>query len=343
MQGQDLYVRSLGVHLPEPVSTAQAVAQGRLEAEDVADGELTGVRVAGDVPAPELAVRAARQLFERSGTRPSDVDLMLYASVWHQGPDGWGPQSYVQRHLGGEALAVELRHGCTGLFSGLQLASGFLRGNPRSTQALLLGAENFGTPLIDRWRATGGGMLVGDGASALLLDKEPGFAKLLWVDCIAVPDLEAMHRSGEPMFPPGATIGRTLDFSERNQHFLKHEGEQMRPLLMKAHQDLYDRWTAATGLGVEDVTYLSYMNTSRTTIEKRLLPLLGLPAERTTWEVGRDIGHLGVSDQLVALDRLLLDGRLKPGDHYLMYGLGPGMTVAGAMFEITEVPSWTGS
>ncbi|RMI36404.1 ketoacyl-ACP synthase III family protein [Streptomyces triticirhizae] len=341
MRGDDVYVRGLGAHLPEPVTVEQAVAEGHLDPEDIADGELTGVRVAGDTPAPELALRAARQLFERTGIDPTVAGLLVYSSVWHQGPDGWGPQSYVQRHLGGDALAIELRHGCTGVFSALKLAAGYLRGNEDVSDALLLGGENFGTPLIDRWRATGGGMLVGDGASALLLGKEPGFARLLWVDCIAVPELEGMHRAGEPLFPPGATTGRELNFSARNLRFLQEQGELMRPLLMKAHQDLYDRWTSATGLGVEDVTYLSYMNTSRTTIEKRLLPLLGLPAERTTWEIGRDIGHLGVSDQLVALDQLLLDGRLKPGDHYLMYGLGPGMTVAGAMFEITEVPSWT--
>ncbi|KAB8169905.1 3-oxoacyl-ACP synthase [Streptomyces sp. 3MP-14] len=341
MRGDDVYVRGLGAHLPEPVTVEQAVAEGHLDPEDIADGELTGVRVAGDTPAPELALRAARQLFERTGIDPTVAGLLVYSSVWHQGPDGWGPQSYVQRHLGGDALAIELRHGCTGVFSALKLAAGYLRGNEDVSDALLLGGENFGTPLIDRWRATGGGMLVGDGASALLLGKEPGFAKLLWVDCIAVPELEGMHRAGEPLFPPGATTGRELNFSARNLRFLQEHGELMRPLLMKAHQDLYDRWTNATGLGVDDVTYLSYMNTSRTTIEKRLLPLLGLPAEKTTWEIGRDIGHLGVSDQLVALDQLLLDGRLKPGDHYLMYGLGPGMTVAGAMFEITEVPSWT--
>lgn len=341
MQGQDLYVRSLGVHLPEPVSTEQAVAEGHLDAEDVADGQLTAVRVAGQTPAPELALRAARQLFERAGLDASDTDLMLYCSVWHQGPDGWGPQSYVQRHLGVDALALELRAGCTGLFSALQLASGYLHGTPGMSHALLLGGENFGTPRIDRWRATGAGMLLGDGASAMLLSKESGFAKVLWADCITVPELEGMHRSGQPMFPPGVTVGRELNFSDRNRHFLQNEGAQMRPLLMKAHHDLYDRWTSATGLGVEDVAYLGYMNTSRTTIEKRLLPLLGLPAERTTWHVNRDTGHLGISDQVVALDRLLSDGSLKPGDHYLMYGLGPGMTVAGAMFEVTEEPAWT--
>ncbi|UQU67677.1 ketoacyl-ACP synthase III family protein [Couchioplanes caeruleus] len=341
MQGQDIYLTSIGAYLPPVFSTERAVAEGLVKPDWVADGQLTGVRVAGDEPAPEMAVRAVRQLFDRGGDDPAAVDLIIYASVWHQGPDGWGPQSYVQRAIGGDALAVELRHGCTGGFSAMQLASGYLRGNPEHTSALIVGAENFGTAMIDRWSTTGQGMLVGDGASAVLLSKNRGFAKLLWADSIAVPELEEMHRSGEPLFPPGATTGRQLDFSDRNRLFLQSGGmEKMRPLLAKAHHELYLSWTGATGLSIDDVTYFGYMNTSLDVIEKRLLPLIGLPPERTTWELGRDVGHLGISDQLVALDRLLADGSLKPGDHYLMNGLGPGMTVAGALVEILDVPGW---
>jgi 3-oxoacyl-[acyl-carrier-protein] synthase III len=340
VQGQDLYVKSLGVYLPPPYSAKRAVAEGVLDAAAVADGELTAVRVAGDEPAPELAVRAVRQLFQRCGHAASDVDLILYASMWHQGPDGWGPQSYVQQAIGGDALAVEIRHGCTGGFSALQLASAYLRGNPGYQNALLVGAENYGTAMIDRWSAFGKGMLAGDGASALLLSKQPGFAKLVWADSVAVPDLEAIHRSGEPLFPPGATIGRKIDYAYRNRKFQESGGSEKRYLLCKAYQELYTRWTSATGLSFDDATYFSYMNTSRSLIEERLLPLIGLPAERTTWEIGRDIGHLGVSDQIVALDRLVLDGRLKPGDHLMMNAVGPGMTVAGAIIEIIDTPSW---
>jgi 3-oxoacyl-[acyl-carrier-protein] synthase-3 len=340
VQGQDLYVKSLGVYLPPPYSTKRAVAEGVLDAEAVADGELTAVRVAGDEPAPELAVRAVRQLFERSGHATSDVDLILYASTWHQGPDGWGPQSYVQQAIGGNALAVEIRHGNTGGFSALQLAAGYLRGNPAYQNALLVGAENYGTAMIDRWTTFGKGILGGDGASALLLSTQPGFAKLVWADSVSVPDLEATHRSGEPMFPPGATIGRKVDFSYRARKFQEISGGEKGHLLCKAYQELYTRWTSATGLSFEDATYFSYMNTSRSLLEERLLPLIGLPAEKTTWEIGRDIGHLGVSDQIVALDRLLLDGRLKPGDHLFMNAVGPGMSVAGAILEIVDVPSW---
>jgi 3-oxoacyl-[acyl-carrier-protein] synthase III len=341
VQGQDLYVKSLGVYLPPPYTTKRAIAEGVLDAEAAGNGELTAVRVAGDEPAPELAVRAVHQLFQRSGGHAtSDVDLLLYASMWHQGPDGWGPQSYVQQAIGGNGLAVEVKHGNTGMFSALELAAGYLRGNSKYHNALLVGADNYGTGMIDRWSSFGPGVLAGDGASALLLSTQPGFAKLVWADSVCVPDLEGMHRSGEPLFPPGATIGRKVDYGYRARKFQENGGGEKRYLLCKAYQELYTRWTTEAGLSFEDSTYFSYMNTSRSLIEDRLLPLIGLTAEQTTWEVGRDVGHLGVSDQLVALDRLLADGRLKPGDHFFMNAVGPGMTVAGAILEILEVPSW---
>ncbi|TWJ21092.1 hypothetical protein [Micromonospora endolithica] len=114
--------------------------------------ELGEAAVAGDVPAPELAPRAARQAVERAAHDPHDVGLLLYVDAWHQGPDGWQPQYYLQRHLvGGDPVAIEVRQGCNGMLGALQLGAAYLRG-AAAEHALLVAADNFGTPMIDRWR-----------------------------------------------------------------------------------------------------------------------------------------------------------------------------------------------
>ena len=346
MRAQGVFIKGLGVFLPETVSVEQAVAEGRYSAEDAELHELAGAAIAGDIPAPKMALWAAQQAFNRCGHRPKDVDLLLYADSWHQGPDGWQPQYYLQRHLlGGDALAVEVRHGCNGIFSALEIAASYLRVQDKRT-ALVVASDNFGTPLIDRWQS-GAGYIAGDGASAIVLTTEPGFATLQSVCTITVPEAEEVHRSGEPLFPPGPTVGRALDFRGRTADFNRRvmaDGGGT-TVWMRVHQKLVevvDRTVAEAHLELGDITRVAFMNYSREIVEHRGVLALGLPMSKSTWDFGRTVGHLGASDQIVSLDHLLGTGELGAGDHMLLVGVGPGITVSSAIIKILSTPTWIG-
>jgi 3-oxoacyl-[acyl-carrier-protein] synthase-3 len=214
----DMFISGLGSYIPDTVSTEWAVERGLYSADDVELHELAGAAVAGDMPAPEMALWAAQDAVKRCGVRPAELDLLLYASTWHQGPEGWLPHSYLQRHLvGGGVPATEVRQGCNGMFTALELAASYLRAEPDRRAALLVAADNYGTPLMDRWHM-GPGYIGGDAASAVILTKEPSFAQLLAVGSVTVAEAEELHRGAEPLFPPGVTLGRGLDFGTRNEY-----------------------------------------------------------------------------------------------------------------------------
>ncbi|MEO3755189.1 ketoacyl-ACP synthase III family protein [Streptomyces sp. B6B3] len=352
MRTPDIYIKGIGVHLPPTVTIDDAVRQGRYPAFEAEVHELGGAAVAGEVPAPELALRAAEQAYKRCGHRPDETDLLLYADSWHQGPDGWQPQYYLQRHLvGDDVLAVEVRQGCNGMFGALELAAAHLRGRPapadgdaRPPVALLVAADNFGTPMMDRW-TMGPGYVAGDAASALLLTTEPSFARLLAVGSAAVSEAEQMHRGTEPLFPPGPTTGRPLDFRARNDEYKKAAlaAGSGTGALVSVHVktlDLVERTLAEAGIGKGDLTRVAYMNYSREIVEQRCMAALGLPMEKSTWDFGRTVGHLGASDQIVSLDHLLLTGELTPGDHLLMLGVGPGVTLSCAVVRVLHTAPW---
>jgi 3-oxoacyl-[acyl-carrier-protein] synthase III len=339
----DVYIKAIGLYLPEVYSAEQAVREGLYSADDHHANELTGLPIAGDMAPFEMAVHAVEQVFERSGQNPATIDLMLYASAFHQGPDGWCAPSYVQRFaVGGSAPAIEIRHGCSGLFSSLHLAVGHLWASAEHSTVLWMGADNSTSPLMDRWSTLSPGMLVGDGASALVLSKEPGFARLLSVDSVAIPELEELHRAGEPLFPPGPVLGRKLDFKARAARWVSSapEATEMRALLLNGHEKLVERTVQNSGRKISEMAWISHVHTSRSMLEDRLLPMYGLPLSRSSWDLVRDVGHLGVSDQVVAFERLLKAGRLAPGDLYLMAGVGPGINITTAVFEIVDVPHW---
>ncbi|MEV0237949.1 ketoacyl-ACP synthase III family protein [Nonomuraea sp. NPDC050786] len=339
MRTPDVYLRSIGVHLPPVVSIETAVAEGSYPADEMEYFRLRGAAVAGDVPAPELALRAARHAFERSGgMSPRDLDLMLYADVWHQGPEGWQPQFYLQQHLvGGDVLAVELRHGCCGLFSALQLTAGYLR--PGGT-ALLVGADNHGSPLVDRWRMIEG-YVVGDAGCALLITTDTGFAELCSVNVTVLPEAESVNDGGVPMWPPDATVGRPLDFAARHRAFRKRllarDGSGVMLAIQSTLMVLVDRTLKEAGITLDEVARVAFPHGRWDNVEERA-SWFGLTLADTTWEYGAGVGHFGVSDQFVALDHLLASGALAAGDYVLLIGVGAGKTLACAVLRILDIP-----
>jgi 3-oxoacyl-[acyl-carrier-protein] synthase III len=339
----DLNLAALGVHLPDRrTSTRRAVEAGWYDADDLAAAGLTGVPEAGPEAAPDMAVRAAQECLKRAGAGPGDVGLLVHASAFPQGPEMWSPAAYILRELGGgDVLALEVRQGCNGVFAALEVAAALLRAAPERTTALLTAADNLDSPLVDRWHSAGPAFILGDAACALLLTTGPGFARVRSLRSLTVPELEGMHRGAEPLHPPGATSGRRIDLAARAAHFGRHSIP-----LAQATGIVADRQAATAravladaGLRAGDVTMVLHANAARWLAEP-WMAALGLPMSRSAWEFGRSVGHVGSSDQLVCLDRLLAERRLRPGDHVLMMGSAPGFSIAAAVLEITGEASW---
>jgi clorobiocin biosynthesis protein CloN2 len=341
MQTRGTYLAGLGVYIPEPQSIDSAVEQGLVTHRLAAESGLSGVAVAGDMPPYEMALQAATGALKSSGLSAADIDLLLYTGVWHQGPDGWGPQYYLQRNLlGDDLLAVEVKNGCNGFFSALELAIPFLRVCPDGHGALVAASDNFGTPLINRWEHAGGLAFLGDAATAVVLTRSPGFAEVLCVCSDGFSEMEEAHRSGEPLFPPGVTIGATVHFGNRADKFRDAaiaEGRWMRFLL--GHQERNVRSVAnaleESGLQASKIKYVVSHSMPRQSAVS-YLKLLGFPFERSPWEFSRTVGHLGASDHVAALNYLLSENRVEPGDHVLFCGFSPGLTYKSAVIRIIE-------
>ncbi|MDA0638488.1 ketoacyl-ACP synthase III family protein [Nonomuraea sp. MCN248] len=326
--------------MPEIETVESAVERGLCTAEEARAHEMTGAAVAGEVSAPDMALAAAKDALR--GHDPGDIGLLLYTDVWHQGPDGWYPQYYLQHYLlGGRALALEMRQGCNGVFYAMELAAGYLRGFPDRGDAMVVAADNFGTPLVDRWRSAP--FLFGDAAAALVLSTRAGFAQVLAMGTVSVPELEQEHRAGEPLHPPGATTGAFLDFKARERRFNEQAaGESaLRQSWLTAHMHmlkLVNRLMSEAGIRYGDITRAVFTNLAPESIERRWMDVLRLPMEKSTWDYGRTIGHTGAGDPVLSLHHLLSTGALRPGDHVVMGSVGSGGSISCAVVKILSVP-----
>ncbi|MDH6108797.1 3-oxoacyl-[acyl-carrier-protein] synthase-3 [Kitasatospora sp. MAP12-15] len=347
MRTDGVFLAATGVFLPPRMPVAQAVAGGLFDAAEAERGGWQSVAVAGELSAPELAVRAARQALERSGHRGEELALLLHASVLHQGPDAWPAHGYVQRQVaGGSAPSLEIRQGCCGILTGLELAACYLA-SAGQVAALITGADNFGTPLVDRWRYTAGAgtdrpSVLGDAGTAVVLSRAGGFARLLAVNSSSVPHLEELYRSGVPLFPPEPTLGRPARLGERFAHLRRSDPTGFVALLRDlaaARTQLAAHTLAEAGIRPQDVARATHVFSGTAGYLRAVLQPLGIDPARGLLDFGRGVGHLGTGDHLAGLDHLLTTGQLSPGERVLMLGNG-GTSIACAVVEIERLPSW---
>lgn len=339
----DIWLVGAGVYVPptKVVAHSEPDAGGRAGARTTGAERVASVAVAGDISAPDMALHAARRAFSASNVQVGDVSLLLYTDVWHQGPDGWGPHSYLQRHLGlDHSLAVELRAGCTGVFSAMELAISHLHQRNPTDAALIVSSDNFGTKLVDRWCMGSFQGPVGDGAAAILVSRQPGFARVLSTAGTAFSEMESAYREGEPIFPPGVTEGRYMDFGIRADKFqarLMSDGRWMDFLL--GHRDrvssVVEEALADADVRADDIAKVLIHCMPRATA-RSYLEAVGFTVERSSWRFAMTLGHVGASDHLLALHHLLRAGELAPGDRVLLTGFSPGITYKAMVLEIVD-------
>jgi 3-oxoacyl-[acyl-carrier-protein] synthase III len=335
----DVYLSGLGVFQPPTVDAGQAARRGEYDPGTYLENRLTGACIAGDVSPPEMAVHAARQAMSRATADPARISMVMHATVHTQGPEVWHSPAYVQREILGNVVpAFEIRLGCNGVFAGLELAAPRMGVMGPDETVLLTTAENYGSPLIDRWNSLTG-FVGGDAGIALLLCHRAGFARLRAVGSAAMPELEQLHRGGEPLWPPSP--GKKLDLRSRAVYFREKVMSlaDAAQVWNRAQLEVIERTLDEADRKLDDMTRVIYPNVAGYLMEQFLLEPLGILMDRTTWQFGRGIGHTGASDHWLSVNHLLVTGQLAAGDHVLLAGGAPA-TVSSAVLEILEVPEW---
>ncbi|MEV5880551.1 ketoacyl-ACP synthase III family protein [Streptomyces sp. NPDC052101] len=339
MRAGDVYLAAIGSYVPAASPVSEAVAAGRYDPDWDADDRIESVAVETRLSAPEMAVRAGRQALDRSGHQPADITLLLHASLYRQGPELWASPSYIERYaVGNSATAIEIRQGCNGGLAALDLARGHLR-MPGNDAVMVTCADRFDGE-FDRWRSNKG-MVMGDGAAAVVVSRRHGFARLRSLATRTDATLEEMHRGAEPLALSAHRRG-AVDTAPRKRSFLQTFGAaETRKRCGAQVVGVVGEALAEADLPLDGVARVIVSNLGHKVLDEMYLEPLGIPVERTTWTYGRRLGHLGNSDQFIALEHLLGTGELGEGDRVLIVGMGIGFTWSAAVLDIVGRPSWT--
>jgi 3-oxoacyl-[acyl-carrier-protein] synthase III len=342
MRVENVHIDSLGVVLHEWASAEQAVAAGLVDPEALEANGLTGTHVSGDVPAVDMAVSAARITLDRSELDPEAITTHIHSAVHYQGPEGSYPPGYIIRELGLEEIsAFYLEQGCNGMLAGLEIAIGQITGAAEAEAVLLTTGENFTAPDLNRWTGYGQAYFLSDGAAAVLLSADGGFAEVRSLNAGVLPELERWHRGDGPLLLRQGT-GATAGMADRATRFTETElplSETLNKVtvfnLGIVHRSLVD-----ADLNASDLAKVVPINMDGRMIEYSLMLPLGLPMSKSTWDFGKGIGHVGGADVFITLEHLVRTREVSPGDHVLLISQGPGWICTACVVTITELPAW---
>ncbi|MFI2643394.1 ketoacyl-ACP synthase III family protein [Streptomyces sp. NPDC018610] len=339
MRVEDVFIRGTSVRLPSVLTVADAVAAGACPPRVASATGMVSVAFSPEESAAEMAAAAARTALRRADSDGGDIGLLLHADTYHQGQDLWPVASYIQREaLGNSCQAVEIRQMSNGGLAALDLATAYLTSGHGATDALLTTADRFCEPGIDRWR-TDPGTPYADGATALVLSRRGGFARLLSLALFADPELEPMHRGDEPFGPAPFSHRTPVDFEQAKRAFIGRVG--MSYAITRAHngqQTVVKQACADAGLELAEADWVLLPHFGHRRLRSIYYEPFGIDPARTAWDFSRTVGHLGAGDQFAGLDHLAAAGRLAPGDRCVLVSVGAGYSWGCAVLEIIHPP-----
>nr|AIE54196.1 Pau29 [Streptomyces paulus] len=342
MRLNHIYLESLGVRLGRRLDLADAVADGRYPSGEYTANGLLGVTVSDDAFAPDLAVDAVRQALERGATDPSGLRLLLHASTYFQGQDVWTPASYIQNEtVKGSAPAIEVDQKSNGGLAALSLAAGHLAGCDEDARVMITTGERFCLPGFDRFR-TESGTVMADGGTALVLSRQPGFAQVKSCVLLSDPSLEGMYR-GRGLKDAPAPGTKPLNMRGRKADFMRRHLADLELISLRIAEGIgscVEQVLEEAKTDIDHVRRFVMPNNGQTARWWSMLADKGVTLDRTTWEFGRGISHLGAGDQVAGLNHLLTTGRLAAGDKIVIAGTGYGFNWGAAVVEILHVPEW---
>ncbi|MEU7742772.1 ketoacyl-ACP synthase III family protein [Nonomuraea sp. NPDC049158] len=341
MRCESLYVAAVASWLPPPMPVEEALARGLCDPVVAARTRAVSVTVAGEESPPEMAARAGRLAVARAGAAGRSVSLVLHARVYDQGHHLWNPASYVERAvLGNGSAAMEIGQSSNGGMAALDLAAAYLVADPARAAVLITAADTWRLPGVDRWRSDRG-TVYGDGAAALVLSREAGFARLRSLALVADSSLEGMHRTGPADGPAPMYPGRTVDLDLCKRSFMARAGRSGTVARAAAGQRAaVEGALTGAGLKLDDIDWFVLPHMGHRRMVVGFAEPLGVDLERTTWPWSRSVGHLGAGDQFAGLAHLADTGRLRPGLRCLLLGVGSGFSWSAAVVEVLSEPSW---
>lgn len=280
----------------EWIVTRSGIAERRVAAE----GEMTS----------DLALQASRRAIEAAGVGLDEIDLIVVATTT---PDQTFPSTacILQDKLGiKQGAAFDVQAVCAGFIYALSTADTYIRSGQART-ALVVGAETL-TRLLN-WKDRTTCVLFGDGAGAVVLQASETHG-IIRTRLRADGSQRAMLESA----------GYIANGTVQGDPYIKMDGQGVFKFAVKVLSEIVEEVLSDTGLPASTIDWL-VPHQANIRIMEATARKLGMDMDKVVVTVDRH-GNTSAASIPLALDTAVRDGRIKPGQHLLLEGVGGGFT-----------------
>lgn len=328
------HVLGTGHFLPPDVRTNRDIER-LVDTSEAWIVERTGIRerriASHELTTSDMAAGAAREALDMAGLRPSDLDLIILATVTPDMPMPSGA-ALVQQKLGAlQCPAIDVGAACAGFVFALSVGEQFIR-TGKYRRVLVLGADTL-TKFID-WSDRKTCVLFGDGAGAVVLGAGPAVdaegrprgvqGTSLWTDGSLVPALY-IPGGGSARPPSAATVDEKLHFIRMNgQEIFKHA---VKNLVTATRAALHEARMAASS-----VDWVCAHQANKRILDQ-VAARLEIAPDRMLSNIDR-VGNTSSASIPILLDESVRAGTVRAGDTVVMSALGAGVSWGGAVVRM---------
>ncbi len=312
-------IEGLGFYLPAKILT-NADLEKRVKTSDEWIRTRTGIsqrRIAAEGEnTSDLAVKAAQGALQQAGLKPTDLDLILVATMT---PDMPCPATscIVQSKLGApQAAATDVAAACSGFLYGLVIGQQFIASGTYR-HVLVVGAEVL-SRVVD-WTDRSTCVLFGDGAGAAVLGQtEQGQ--------ILSTYLGSDGSGADLLKVPAGGVAHPASHSTVDQraHFLKMNGTEVFKNAVRAMAEACREALQRAGITPDQIACV-IPHQANIRIIQAVVERAGVPLEKVYLNVDR-YGNMSAASTIVAFCEAVRDGRVKKGDYALLVAFGAGLT-----------------
>ena len=263
----------------------------------------------------DLAVEAIKQIFEKRGIKPEEIDLVICATTT---PDFTFPATAtVLSDKAGlvKACGYDINAACSGFLYALTTGAQFIE-TGRHKKVIVVGADKMSSILDYEDRATC--IIFGDGGGAVLL--EPNTEGNGIIDSILRSD--GAGRAHLHQKAGGSVKPATVETVMNKEHFVYQEGQTVFKFAVKNMADVSAEIMERNNLSADDISWLVPHQANKRIIDATS-NRMGLPEEKVMLNIQR---YGNTTNGTLPLCLWEWEKQLHKGDNIVLAAFGGGFT-----------------
>lgn len=262
----------------------------------------------------DLAVEAAGQAMEASGTQPEEIDLIIGATL---SADKLLPSlsCELQRELGMvNAVAFDINAACSGFVFALHTADAYIKSGIYKN-ALIVGGEVL-SKIMD-WNDRSTCVLFGDGAGAVVVKADE-------TDGIIGTHQGSDGAKGDALLCMNRRNNNPYIQNQKELEYVSMNGQEVYKFAVRTVPKAIRSALDVAGLKVEDID-LFILHQANMRIIESVSKRLSVSMDKFPTNL-QECGNISAGSVPILLDVVNKQGRIKKGDKIVLAGFGAGLT-----------------